>query len=134
MNEPGHMPLPHEVVADDLGLLDVVFRDQDVRTHSQDCRCCRQDAHTILTRPSYPVDRLSAMSRHTPKVRSFLHGSRQLGDPGQEFSSANPDVARQRSARRTALIAGGASMSFVKRGVGFWVRRRCRRGALRRAR
>ncbi|BBC30765.1 hypothetical protein SGFS_020590 [Streptomyces graminofaciens] len=29
---------------------------------------------------------------------------------------------------------GGASMSLVKRGVGFWVRRRCRRGASRRAR
>lgn len=29
---------------------------------------------------------------------------------------------------------GGASMSFVKRGVGFWVRRRCRRGASRTAR
>lgn len=33
-----------------------------------------------------------------------------------------------------ALAGGGASMSFVKRGVGFWVRRRCRRGASRRAR
>jgi predicted MFS family arabinose efflux permease len=38
------------------------------------------------------------------------------------------------SAKSGPVYRGGASMSFVKRGVGFGVRRRCRRGASRRAR
>ncbi|GAB2856363.1 hypothetical protein GCM10027074_24160 [Streptomyces deserti] len=42
-------------------------------------------------------------------------------------------LVRERPGPRAAR-AGGASMSFVKRGVGFWVRRRCRRGASRTAR
>ncbi|MEU9188921.1 peptidoglycan-binding protein [Streptomyces sp. NPDC048484] len=57
------------------------------------------------------------MSRHTSKVRSPLYGSRRPSDPGQEFGAVNPDAARQRSARRTALIAGGVVIAVAAGGV-----------------
>ncbi|MGW1506723.1 hypothetical protein ACWCQW_51435 [Streptomyces mirabilis] len=57
------------------------------------------------------------MSRHTLRVRSSLHGSCRPGDPGQESGSADPDAARQRSARRTAVIAGGVVIAVAAGGL-----------------
>lgn len=57
--------------------------------------------------------------------------------PSRNTSHAGmSEVARVRSESRWRRLmrGGGASLSFVKRGVGFWVRRRCRRGAWRTAR
>ncbi|MGW0580115.1 hypothetical protein ACWD25_30065 [Streptomyces sp. NPDC002920] len=57
------------------------------------------------------------MSRHTSEVRLSLHGSRRPDDPGEEFGSATADTARRRSARRTALIAGGVVIAVAAGGV-----------------
>jgi hypothetical protein len=59
-------------------------------------------------------------------------GDYVTGTPSATGSGAvttRPASRTGRRSPRTAYAAGGVSMSFVKRGVGFGVRRRCRRGA-----
>ncbi|WP_370270944.1 helix-turn-helix domain-containing protein [Streptomyces sp. V4I8] len=57
-------------------------------------------------------------------AREFRIGERQVEKWRRTWREGGAKALRSR---------GGASMSLVKRGVGFWVRRRCRRGALRTA-
>lgn len=60
------------------------------------------------------------MSRHRSKAQLSVHDPQHPAGPAQESGSANPDVARQRSARRklrrTAVIAGGVVVAVAATG------------------